>query len=274
MTRTATTEPRPARRQLTEQAPVATEVRAPLVRPLPTRLLDLLTGRDGPRGQVRARLEVRFAGTVHQPLSSENVALTRCSNCGTTRTPLWRRSPRGLVICNACGLYHKVRNTNRPTQLNRTACAPAGASEKKAKGRLKTPGDPPRLLPKVVGATYVAADQTPTGSCPGGGRCNGTGGAEGCNGCPAYNNRLAKSASLNVGPPQGDAQEGQGQGAHVANEVDIGALQIQGQSATVVIACQNCGTTITPLWRRDEAGHAICNACGMFAENSDPSEPD
>ena len=95
------------------------------------------------------------------------------SNCGTTRTPLWRRSPTGSTICNACGLYLKARNTSRPTNLKRPSTLlpkdTASPAPRFSCGSLQSDAPGPR---------YVSADQMPTGTCPGGGRCNGTGGAE------------------------------------------------------------------------------------------------
>lgn len=146
----------------------------------------------------------------HSPGSLAGGSGQKCSNCGTTKTPLWRRSPNGTLICNACGLYLRSNSTYRPVNLKR----------------------PPNTV-------LIKKDN---GSCEGDGKCNGTGGSAACQGCPAFNNRVAiRKVKL---------QKDGGEEAEKDNPL--------------AIACYNCNTTITPLWRRDDAGNTICNACGLY----------
>ncbi|RIA91141.1 hypothetical protein C1645_822448 [Glomus cerebriforme] len=63
--------------------------------------------------------------TTNEPIDSyENEHTTnsgeihRCSNCGARDSPAWRRDLRGeALLCNACGLYLKVKGRHRPTKI-------------------------------------------------------------------------------------------------------------------------------------------------------------
>lgn len=52
------------------------------------------------------------------PVAGKNSGVM-CSNCGTNNTKLWRRNPKGDIVCNACGLYFKLHNVDRPSHLFR-----------------------------------------------------------------------------------------------------------------------------------------------------------
>lgn len=164
----------------------------------------------------------------------------QCSNCGTTKTPLWRRAPDGTLICNACGLYLRSNNHHRPVNLKR----------------------PPNT---------VSYNKEQEGSCKGDGSCNGTGGSAACKGCPAYNNRVVIKGE-DVKRPESDNCE-RSKNDNEADKV-IAAGKLSGDDDdeakdslvmdSLAIACYNCASTITPLWRRDDAGNTICNACGLY----------
>lgn len=45
------------------------------------------------------------------------------------------------------------------------------------------------------------------------------------------------------------------------------------QHSQLGIRCSNCGTSTTPLWRRDKDGRSICNACGTYSPSFPISFP-
>ncbi|KAH7032214.1 hypothetical protein BKA57DRAFT_376671, partial [Linnemannia elongata] len=46
-----------------------------------------------------------------------------CANCGQTETPLWRKDAKGQSICNACGLYSRLHQRDRPVTMRKSNIA-------------------------------------------------------------------------------------------------------------------------------------------------------
>lgn len=160
--------------------------------------------------------------TIIEPCNSSvaksdigNQVVTSCSNCGTTTTPLWRRSPIGETICNACGLYFKARNTTRPVWLKRNASK-----------RPKLNASPITLAPRVT--PLLAPAPQPSSSI------------------------VVIQSQPTTTPKTHDIQP----------KPTSTKPSVDENNANLV--CANCQTTTTPLWRRDESGQPICNACGLY----------
>merc|ERR1740128_513269 len=72
--------------------------------------------------------------------SAARRAGTTCANCKTTMTTLWRHNHNGEPVCNACGLYYKLHNVNRPLTMKKegiqTRNRKLSSKSKKKKGCL------------------------------------------------------------------------------------------------------------------------------------------
>ncbi|KAG0024132.1 putative electron transfer flavoprotein subunit [Podila clonocystis] len=54
--------------------------------------------------------------------TSQEAAIV-CANCGQTQTPLWRKDSQGRPICNACGLYSRLHQRDRPITMRKAKIA-------------------------------------------------------------------------------------------------------------------------------------------------------
>ncbi|KAJ7873480.1 hypothetical protein B0H14DRAFT_2344147 [Mycena olivaceomarginata] len=71
-----------------------------------------------------------------------------------------------------------------------------------------------------------------------------------CNACGLYC-KLHKRPRPKTMRNTGGGGEGRGQ-------------SVRAEAVDVMAQCYNCHTTATPLWRKDDEGKTVCNACGLY----------
>ena len=51
----------------------------------------------------------------------------------------------------------------------------------------------------------------------------------------------------------------------IIHETHLASLQsLQSAARRAGTSCANCKTTTTTLWRRNQGGEPVCNACGLY----------
>ncbi|XP_035430914.2 transcription factor BCFI isoform X4 [Spodoptera frugiperda] len=99
-------------------------------------LYNKMNGMNRPLKQPRRLVRQRLAAPHAPPhdMGTKRPGMS-CTNCQTTTTSLWRRNSLGETVCNACGLYYKLHNINRPLAMKKDSIQ---TRKRKPKNSIKT----------------------------------------------------------------------------------------------------------------------------------------
>ncbi|KAG0330253.1 hypothetical protein BG004_002148 [Podila humilis] len=178
-----------------------------------------------------------------------------CFNCKVTQTPLWRRTPdRKHSLCNACGLYYKQYGAHRPLHVRHklpTVMTDMRTMPYARPSSQSSRGSSPTLeVPFVFSSPSSAAPDSSASSSSDSDSDSGVV-HHSLQSFPdltkMYTEALMRPPVQKTTPPLMTAKQG--------------------------IECANCSQTQTPLWRKNEAGEPICNACGLYAKLHNRDRP-
>ncbi|KAI9489389.1 hypothetical protein BDB00DRAFT_791096 [Zychaea mexicana] len=227
-------------------------------------------------------------GTTEKPKATRPPRQLECYNCHVTKTPLWRRTPdRAHSLCNACGLYFKQYGSHRPLHI-----------------RQKQQQQQHDQQPKVNNNNSNSSkdqEQQPA-SCEKQQRRSNNNNNTSTASSPVLNNNkkiLAHAASTaNASTPGPDltttvaavTTTSTANNTHTTvaaalatpittspspiNNTESSLAAVSGDSSLLgqlftmdeQQRCANCLQTNTPLWRKNERGESVCNACGLYAK--------